>query len=170
MAALNIIFLSMATAILYGVVHDLVTAHVCVEYFTVGHPMIIPTRSPIVLALFWGIWATWWVGLMLGIPLAAVSRLGGRPVVRVSFLLRPIMTLMIVAGSVALVAGIVGWLLAENDVIQLTKSLADRIPLHRHTRFLADGFAHTASYGVGFFGGLILMAWVWYKRGAIPEQ
>lgn len=64
----------------YGVLHDLVTAHVCVEYFTVGHPQLFEfeTDSPTLLALGWGVVATWWVGAGLGVPLALVARVGSR--------------------------------------------------------------------------------------------
>ena len=60
---------------LYGVAHDLVTAHLSVEYFTVAHPPI-GTDDPFLLALVWGVLATWWVGVLLGVPLAAAARLG----------------------------------------------------------------------------------------------
>jgi len=47
----------------YGLVHDQVTVRVSLEYFTIGHPQLITTSSPTLLALFWGAAATWWVGL-----------------------------------------------------------------------------------------------------------
>jgi hypothetical protein len=31
--------------VVYGIVHDQVTARVCVEYFTVGHPPVFQTNS-----------------------------------------------------------------------------------------------------------------------------
>ncbi len=47
MKYLAILFMCIAAAVVYGVVHDQVTARVCVEYFTVGHPRIIaPTPGP----------------------------------------------------------------------------------------------------------------------------
>ena len=64
MAPLRIIGLCISAAVLYGVAHDQVTARVCVEYFTIGHPRIIATESPTVLGLAWGVIATWWVGLI----------------------------------------------------------------------------------------------------------
>ena len=70
MTALRIIGLCVLAAVLYGVAHDQVTARVCVEYFTIGHPRILATESPTVLGLAWGVIATWWVGLVLGAPLA----------------------------------------------------------------------------------------------------
>jgi hypothetical protein len=33
-------------AVLYGVLHDQITARVCLEYFTVFHPPVFATQSP----------------------------------------------------------------------------------------------------------------------------
>jgi hypothetical protein len=48
-----------------GVAIDLVTAHVAVEYFTVHHPHVVDSKSPWVMALVWGVGASWWAGLAL---------------------------------------------------------------------------------------------------------
>ena len=50
----RIVLLSIASAIGYGILHDQVTARVCVEYFTIGHPPVFSTDSPTLLALGWG--------------------------------------------------------------------------------------------------------------------
>ena len=72
----------------------------CVEYFTLGHPPVFPTMSPTLLGIGWGIIATWWVGLLLGIPLALAARAGGRPKREVRSLVRPVLTLLAaMAGS-----------------------------------------------------------------------
>lgn len=78
MDALKIIGLSIVAAILDGVVHDQVTARVCVEYFTIGHPPVFATESPNLLGIGWGIIATWWVGALLGVPLAFAATRGRR--------------------------------------------------------------------------------------------
>ena len=74
-----IILSSVFASIVYGILHDQVTARVCVEYFTIGHPPVFNTNDPTLLAIGWGIIATWWVGLILGIPLAVAARAGNRP-------------------------------------------------------------------------------------------
>ena len=38
--SLKIVVLCIVAAIVYGILHDQVTARVCVEYFTIGHPPI----------------------------------------------------------------------------------------------------------------------------------
>ncbi len=78
MKATVIVLLCVGAAIGYGILHDEVTARICVEYFTVGHPDLFGTDSPTLLGIGWGIVATWWAGLLLGIPLAGhPSRYGG---------------------------------------------------------------------------------------------
>jgi hypothetical protein len=60
-------------AVLYGIVHDMFTAHLCVEYFSVFHPPVFNTDSPTLLALGWGVIATWWAGGIIGAPCAPVK-------------------------------------------------------------------------------------------------
>ncbi|MFO0865262.1 MAG: hypothetical protein U0744_11545 [Gemmataceae bacterium] len=97
MQSLAIIGISIASAIVYGILHDMITVRLCAEYFTVAHPNILRTEDPNELALFWGIVATWWVGLGLGVGLACIARIGQMPKRTARSLVRPIMKLM--AGS-----------------------------------------------------------------------
>ena len=53
MRFITIVALAVLAGITYGILHDQVTAHVCVEYFTIGHPALIPTESPTLLAIAW---------------------------------------------------------------------------------------------------------------------
>ena len=76
MEPLKILLLCVDAAVVYGILHDSVTARVCVEYFTVGHPPVFDTDSPTLLAFGWGFIATWWVGFILGILAIAACRLG----------------------------------------------------------------------------------------------
>src|SRR5437899_8227771 len=103
MRTLAIILMCVIAAVAYGIVHDQVTARVCVEYFTVGHPPVFGTDDPTLLGLGWGIIATWWVGALLGVPLAVVARAGSRPKRSVGSLVPPVATLLSVMalGSLA---------------------------------------------------------------------
>jgi hypothetical protein len=78
MRFITIVAMLVFAGIVYGILHDQVTARVCVEYFTVGHPPPIPSRSPTLLALAWGIVAAWFA-LSLGVGPASSARLGERP-------------------------------------------------------------------------------------------
>lgn len=164
MQALAIIVICIVSAVVYGIVHDQVTARVCVEYFTIGHPPVFDTDSPTLLGLGWGIIATWWAGLLLGIPLAIAARAGRRPRRDVRSLLRPIFTLLLIMGACALLAGIAGFVFGSIGAIVLVDHLAEKVPVDRHARFLADGGAHLASYLVGFVGGIAVIEPVWHSR------
>jgi hypothetical protein len=165
MRGLQIVLLSLSAAIAYGILHDQVTARVCVEYFTLGHPPVFPTTSPTLLALGWGILATWWVGLPLGMLLALAARLGRRPRLEAAHLRGPVAMLLAGMATGALIAGTLGFLLARAGSIELPASLAHRVPVSRHAVFLADWWAHSASYAVGVLGGVVLTGWVWRERG-----
>ncbi len=136
-----IVLFCIVSAIGYGIVHDQITARVCVEYFTIGHPPVFDTESPTLLGIGWGIIATWWVGFLLGVPLAIAARAGNRPMRDVRSLVKPVGILLGVMAVCALIAGCVGYLLAKEGYLELVGWLADRIPPDRHARFLADGAA-----------------------------
>jgi hypothetical protein len=162
----SIVGLGLGAALVYGIVHDQVTARVCVEYFTVGHPPLFATRSPTLLALGWGVVATWWVGLPLGITLAVAARAGPRPKRSPRSLVQPVLFLLAGTGACALAAGVVGYALASRGSIHLWDPMATLVPPERHARFLADLWAHSASYFVGGVGGILLAGRVWVTRGA----
>ena len=104
--ALKIVGLCLAAATGYGVVHDQITARICVEYFTVGHDNPFPTDSPTLLGLAWGIFATWWVGLIIGVALVVAARVGKRPKRTAASLVRPVLRLLAVMAVSALLAGV----------------------------------------------------------------
>ena len=164
MESIKIILLSIAAATAYGIVHDQITARICVEYFTIGHPPIFGTEDPTLLGLGWGIIATWWVGLFLGVPAAVVARGGSWPKRDAHWLLKPISFLMAVSACGAILAGLAGWWLASQNLVHLVGPLAEKVPPEKHVPFLIDGFAHSASYGFGFVGGIVLMACILRSR------
>jgi hypothetical protein len=156
--AVRIVLFATAAAIIYGVLHDLVTANLCIEYFTVAHPPIFPTRSPILLALGWGVIATWWVGLALGIGLAMAARIGAERKMGLDALRRPIVLLMVATAGAAIVAGAVGAGLSAAGFRPIPDIGVAMIPANRQVAFSADAWAHAASYGFGAVGGLFLIA------------
>ncbi len=164
MQSIAIVVLSIVAAVVYGILHDQVTARVCVEYFTVGHPPVFHTDDPTLLGFGWGIIATWWVGLLLGVPLAVAALAGRRPQRTARSLVRPVLILMGVNAAGALIAGFAGWYAASVGWVRLFGSLADKLPQEKHIPFIADLWAHLSSYGVGFIGGLIVIALVWRSR------
>ena len=164
MQAIRIVCLSVLAAIAYGIVHDQVTARICVEYFTIGHPPIFGTDDPTLLGIGWGVVATWWVGLILGLGLAFAARVGPRPKRDAGSLVKPISRLLCVMAACAIAASLVGYLAARAGVVHLLGWLATEVPADRQTAFLADAWAHSASYLVGFIGGVIVCVSVWRSR------
>ncbi len=169
MESLKIILLCIVSTVVYGILHDQVTARVCVEYFTVGHAPIFHTPSPTILAFGWGTMGTWWVGLILGVVAALASRLGSWPRLDAAHLVRPIACLLIVMAVASLLAGITGYQIAKASGLVLPEPLGPRIPKGHHHLFFADSLAHLAAYGVGAFGGLILCVRVLAQRYRIAR-
>ena len=133
---MKIILLCIGSAIVYGILHDQVTARVCVEYFTIGHTPIFPTESPTLLALQFGVFGTWRMGLILGILAALASRFGSRPTLDAARLLRPIACLLIVMAIASLLAGITGYQLAKASSFVLPQPFGPRIPKGRRSPVL----------------------------------
>ncbi len=156
---------SVALAVTYGIAHDLVTTQVCVEYFTIGHPPIFTTSEPVLLALGWGIIATWWMGLLLGIPLASLATIGRRPQFPIGLFVRWIAWLLLAMAIGSTIAGTVGYALATTGFLHLNGTLTEQVPADRHARFLANEFAHATAYGIALLGGLEICSLVWKRRG-----
>jgi len=159
-----IVAMSIAASVTYGIIHDQITARICVEYFTIGHPPVFGTDDPTLLGLGWGVIATWWVGAILGVPLAAAARLGRRPPRSPRSLIRPLAILLAITGLCAVIAGAVGYLAARRGWAWLLEPLASRVPESQHAAFLTDLWAHSASYLVGAAGGVVLIVRVWRSR------
>ena len=165
MNAVRIVILSVLAAIAYGVIHDQITARICVEYFTIGHPPILHTHSPTLLGIIWGIRATWWAGLFIGVPLAMIAQ-SGRLRRKIGWfeLIKPVAVLLAIMAIVAFCAGAVAYRQADRGIISLQGELSDKVPFEAQTRFIAVMAAHLASYAAGFVGGLVLCGYVWVRR------
>ncbi|MGH7130602.1 MAG: hypothetical protein ACREJO_01460 [Phycisphaerales bacterium] len=161
----RIILLCIGAAIAYGIVHDQVTIRICPEYFTVAHPQVISIADPhtrdqgllTILALIWGVIATWWVGLGLGIPLAMAARIGSWPKLTDGVLLKSVLWLLAVMGVCAAVSGLIAMFVCDGATFRYFYSwVAEQVPRNMHARMEIAGVMHNVSYAVGFFGGLIL--------------
>jgi hypothetical protein len=159
---LSIIGLCVAAAVLYGLVHDQITARVCIEYFTQGHVRIFEHDDPTITGLYWGVVATWWVGVLLGIPLAMAARFGKRPQRSARSLVRLILLLLGVMAAFALASGIFGYMVGTMG--NVAGFIQQRYEPALWARFQACFFAHSMNYNVGFIGGGMAIAWVWVSR------
>lgn len=164
MGSLKIVGFCVGVAVVYGIVHDQFTAHFCPEYFTIGHPPLLPTEDPTLLGIGWGIAATWWAGLLLGIPTACAAQAGRLPVKTVRDLIFPVGILLLVMAASAITAGAAGWALAGRGIVRLDGPIAFANSDTIHRRFIADLWAHNASYFVGFFGGSVVIGIVLRSR------
>lgn len=159
--------LCVAAAVLYGEVHDQITAHLCVEYFTVAHPRVIASEDPAALALVWGVLATWWVGAGLGVALACACWAGRRRPLPLRRIVKPMLVLLAAMTLCAAAAGLAGWVLSAFWHMPPPGGWGPRIPTSQHAVFSAATFAHSASYLTGFAGGLALVTYAWVLRKAL---
>ncbi|MGB6874964.1 MAG: hypothetical protein WBD87_02920 [Candidatus Acidiferrales bacterium] len=167
--SLKIILLAMAAAILYGVVHDQITIRVCPEYFTVAHPHIFRTSSLTLIALGWGVVATWWGGLAAGVAFALAARAGSSQKFTWRRFVRPALVLLLVMGASATLAGFIGHWMASTGQISSVQAWGLMLPANKQAAFMADVFAHVFSYLVGGIGSVIIaLAVAWQRFAARP--
>lgn len=164
METLKIIGLCTIGAILFGIAHDMVTAHVCVEYFSIGHYNIFGDRTgpPFVYALYWGVVATWWVGLPSGVLLglaARVSRLPKLTCRQVAPMLAVALTVLWLAAMLLLVVNLPLGRSGIAGFFSPMPSLGEA-----ELRFLTARAVHTFSYLAAIAGVLVLAAAMLWKR------
>jgi hypothetical protein len=164
MEAAKIVAFCLVAAIAYGILHDQVTAHLCVEYFTIAHPPVFPTRSPFLLAIGWGILATWWVGLPLGLLLAVAARIGAQRRLDLTDLRPAIHWLLAAMALCALAAGLWGAWSVSSGRSPVPGGWGEVLPLEIHVAFAGAAWAHLASYASGIVGGLGVIAWTVWRR------
>jgi hypothetical protein len=134
-----------------------------------GRPPIFNTTSPTLLGLGWGVLATWWFGLLLGLLLAAAARVGKRPKLTVKQLIPAVVRLLGFMACIAVVAGLVGYALAERGSVRLPDWLAAALPPSRQFNFIAGWWSHSGSYLAAFIGGIIIVVWNWLHRSELTE-
>lgn len=162
--AFAIIALCVGACVVYGVLHDQVTARIAIEHFTVLHPTIVDSTDPTVLALLWGVIATWWVGLFGGILLAVAARAGAWPKRSAASLMKPVALALVLTASCAAIGGFVGRALAGNGHLALLDPIKSKIPAERHLDVLTVIVVHNVSYVVGTIAFVVLAVTVWGAR------
>ncbi len=69
---------------------------------------------------------------------------------------RPALALAGLMGGAALLASILGYVLTARGIVRIVADYEDLIAPERHARFMADVWAHLASYAVGLLGGVAI--------------
>ncbi|MGB6803454.1 MAG: hypothetical protein WBE31_14405 [Candidatus Sulfotelmatobacter sp.] len=171
MECLKMVLLSIAAGVFYGIVHDQVTVRICPEYFTVFHPPLLPIDFPAMLvALAWGVVATWWAAAILGIALALAARSGSRTKLTTRDVLPLISRLLAAMAAAAVVFGVAGFLPAKKNIVVPPAWVQSHLPPSRFPNFMADWWAHSASYGAAFLGGALLCVIAYRKRRGVLRE
>ena len=163
-----------ALSIVYGVVHDQFTARAYLPYFTEWPPhatMIqLNTQDPTLVGLAWGFAATWWVGLILGVPLALASTSGPDNWWTWRRLSAYLSALLVCVGGLAAL----GYLTSISNHLQVDPSVAgpavppgDTASLELFTAVLV---AHNISYIGGATAGLVLIWLIFRIRRRIDSE
>lgn len=163
---LKIVLLGIGAAIAYGIAMDQITIRVSPEYFTVAHARIVNTGSLTLLALAWGIVATWWGGFAAGIVFAVAARAGSSAKLTWRHFARPVLVLLAVMAACAIAAGFLGDWMAATGQIPSLQAWAHMLPVEKQVAFMADVFAHAISYLVGAVGALIIALAAAWRRFA----
>jgi hypothetical protein len=99
--------------------------------------------------------------------LAVAVRAGSRPKLTAVALFRPIGKLLCMMVACAAMSGLTGFSLAKAGLITPPESVTSILIPSADARFMADWWAHSASYAVGFLGGIILCVMQYRRRAAI---
>lgn len=161
MKALRFIAAVVALTCLLGIALDLVTAHIWVDYFTLHHPKVINSQSPIVMALYWGIAASWWFGAIAAGILWWFNQRRPRPL--------PTRTLIRwTAVTMAALWCVLMLILATiYALIGLLPANMRRPTFDTDRRAMAVALTHQTEYALGVIALIVLMIMV-AKRGRKP--
>ncbi len=160
----KIVGLCILASVVYGILHDQITARVYLPYFTVWHPHLIDSTDPTVVAFFWGFVATWWVGLFISIPLSFAAVFGDRPMLSFKTLAKGVCVLLLVTfvcATAVLYTGYVTEWLIPDWVRRSPETFGGDEEMKLFSAVLAT---HNTSYTVGALGGMLLCVWVSLRR------
>ena len=150
------ILLCVAFTILFGVLHNQVSARVSLEYFTIGHRALIHSTSPTLMGIAWGIHSTWWVGVALGLVLVLSGMAGGWEKRTARSFIRPLVLLFCFCAMASGVMGILGYRLSSGGSIFFLEGISQAVSPERQPRYMAALWMHTASYSAAAMGAAVL--------------
>lgn len=153
-------------ACLLGIALDLVTAHVAVEYFTKYHPHVVDSDSPLVMALVWGVGASWWFGLIAGMILG-ITNYFLRPPMAVRRVLAAVGRTCVALWSTMMLLLIAFYLL--GNLVPMDKRGED---FEFNRRIMAVALTHAGEYVLGGIAVLVVALRLRYlsKRSLRPNN
>ena len=162
---LTIVFGTVALSCLLGICVDLITANIAVQYFSVHHPKIVPTENPWILALVWGVVASWWAGAIAGIVLASTNHRRKQP------LEPPQILRWIKISCVVLWATMISIVLAVMAISSIIPIEKRPETFESDRRLVAVALAHQFEYVFAAIAMLIVAFKVWRAKpkGTIPN-
>lgn len=140
-----------ACGTLYAILHDQITARICVEYFTVTHPTIIPSQNPTSLAIAWGIVAGGPPSLGLGVLVALCARVGRWPKLSTRSVMIGTMCVFVVMAIGAAIMGFLGSIYGASVAV----GPADIDP-DLYGAWFTVAHIHAGTYFLGVAGSLTL--------------
>ncbi|MFA6065974.1 MAG: hypothetical protein WC707_02215 [Candidatus Babeliaceae bacterium] len=171
---LKIVGLCTGAAVTYGITACQISIRVSVEQFhdQVNKQALNPSAknllrslSPTNAGILWGLDTSWWMGIVLGAPLAFTARYGSWPQIGASQLIMP---LGVAVGTVATVSALSG---CAAFGLKSFASAAERQPHDTQARnmnkSIAVDRAHSMAYKTAVVTGIGLCGYALYKRHAM---
>jgi hypothetical protein len=166
--ALKIGWLCVLAAVLFGVLLDLVTAFVCIQYFTAYHGHRFSSESPWAQGLSWGLFDFWWRGAILGLVAATLSRWTSLPKLTWTNLSWPLVAVAAATYIASFVSGVTAFYLIRDTPLKVLKNAPQVIDAHlsadQERGFTADLYAHVAGQWTMLACAILLCLWIVKKR------
>lgn len=132
------------------------------------HPQIIASRDPTVVALAWGVVATWWFGPILGATLALAATFGKRPLAPWRWIVRAMGFVFAISGfSASIACGVTrGFALELPDSFGMPYS---SLTHKERLAFTQTAAMHETSYDAAAISTLLAAVAVGWVRKANPS-
>jgi hypothetical protein len=161
---LRVVWLTSLGMIGYAMLQDQISARLCPEYFTIGHPPIPGLADPTLLGLAWGFLGGFPGGILLGVPVALAARWGRAAPLPAAALIRPLGLLLAGTAAGTLAAGASAWYNSRVANIAIGPPWSVLIPPERQRAFFVVASAHFATYLSAAILGAALCGWIVRRR------
>ena len=158
-------FFGVVSAILYGIIHDQISIRISPPYLMDWHPTIIESRDPTTVALAWGVVATWWFGLILGMVLALAATVGRRPSAHWTWIFRAVCGVF----AATAIGATVAYGITRSFGLELPAhfdELYSEMPQSERQAFTQTAAMHETSYDVAGVATLIASVLIYRSRKA----